>query len=86
MRLRSFRMSPLVLGGLLVAGFTGMGGLLILWWAAFINGFIGNRPWAVVLILNRFGEQWVEGIIFHMLELAVILALVQLIRYSGHHQ
>ena len=73
-------MPETMLLGLLIAGTTGMGGLLIFWWAALLNGYTGHQPWAVVLIFNRFNEQWAEGVLFHCLGAVVLMAWIHLWR------
>ena len=70
---------------MILAATTGMGGLLILWWAAFINGFLGLRPWAVTLVFNHFHEQWAEGVLFHVLGAVVLAGWIKLFR-SKHNE
>ena len=65
---------------LIVAATTGMGGMLILWWAALIYGLLGLQPWTVALNFNYFHEQWVEGVIFHLLGMVVVAEWVRVFR------
>lgn len=55
---------------LLLAAAVGVGvlGILgaLLWWAALLG------DWEVVLVWNRFGEQWIEGIGLHLIAIAGI--------------
>lgn len=77
---RPSRLSARHTGWLLIAATTGMGGLLILWWAAFVAGFVGYEPWTITVKLNHFREQWAEGILFHALAFVVLSAWLKLIK------
>jgi len=65
--------------GLLVSATVGMTGLLWLWW----ESFFGTPTWYITLVFDRFGEQWVEGVIFHALGGFVILSWLR--RFSLNH-
>ena len=43
------------------------GGVLWLWWHAAFHG------WTACVQFNRYGEQWIEGIMFHAFALALII-------------
>ena len=43
------------------------GGVLWLWWDAAFNG------WESCVQFDRFGEQWFEGVMFHVFALVLII-------------
>ena len=46
---------------------------VLVWWGAFLSPL----QWQVLLVLNRFGEQWVEGIMFHGLLLFAVWLVIK---------
>ena len=58
---------------LIGTGFAGWASWVMIWWAAYLS----PEKWTLLVKFSDLSEQWVEGLIFHVLALAFLIYAVQ---------
>lgn len=72
---------------LLVVALTGSISLLLFWWLAFLGGRSWNPgEWALTIVFNRYGEQWLEGGIFHLFLVLSLIACWRCFIFIGRRK